>query len=149
MPSLTSLVAKYRKSLNTVVSGSCREVSHESVELSPVLSGSLVLSWSASIGSPSENDVTLPVPDEATTPFGLWNNPREQEYKATAQDAATNVTRLISPGQDYYFTNPKPYATEIEYEGVSYQKAPAGMRDIAVAQWQSIVDEQTVKARGS
>jgi len=144
---LSTIIARYRQNLQKVTAGSCEQVSHMGIDETPVLSGSLVLSWTASIGSSASASVSLPIPDQAIAPYGLWINPREGEYKDTAKSNATAVARRLIPGQNYYFTNGKSYAPEIEYEAKSYHKAPKGMRDITAAQWTAIVDNQVSRVR--
>jgi len=149
MASLKKITAGYRRKLIKMASGSSAEVSNRTVDRTPVLSGSSVLSWTPSIGSMSINDVTLPVPDEARLPYGMWDNPKERAYKIEAKAGIRSVAPDLKSGETYYFVNPKEYILEIEYESKSYRKAPAGMRSISIAEWKQIVNEETRKARGS
>ena len=80
-------------------------------------------------------------------PYGLWINPKENDYKSTAKLDASTTAQQLRVGQTFHFTNPKEYALTVEYDGHSYHKAPSGMRNLSTAEWQQIVNIETSRAR--
>lgn len=142
MTDITVLINRYKKRLEYIQREAAKEVAHKMVDFSPVLSGSFVLSLTGTLNGNGYNDVSLPVPDEATLPYGLWNNPREGSYKSTAKGRVDRTLARMKVGDSYTFINRKIYGPVIEYEGHSYAKAPSGMRDRAVSQWQRVVDRK-------
>jgi len=77
--------------------------------------------------------------------------PSMEQNNDTSPSGAEAIGRLqtgladFQPGVDFWYSNNKPYAPRIEYEGYS-AKAPEGMVRINVLRWQQIVENN---AKGS
>lgn len=132
MPSLDSIISKYRNRLTNVPRAACTELSHRVIDRTPVLTGSLQASWWAEKGEPQAVNVTL------------VNQVRSIPVNRVAQ-----VVNTLMLGESFTLANGKDYVRPIEYEGKSRLKAPQGMLRISVAEWDQIVNKAGNDARGS
>lgn len=148
MTDISKLVAGYKRRIDKLVQVASETTAHEMIERAPVLSGSLVLSFTGSINNQRYRPINLPVPPNAVMPYGLWDNPRAGQYKATAKQRASSVAGRMSSRDSFTYISGQPHGPAIEYGAHSYRKAPAGFRGVAVAQWGKHVKDAARRARG-
>lgn len=117
MRELTALIqGKYKPRSEAMFRIACASVSTLTVAGTPVDEGDLRASWTPNNGDPITRNVK----------------------GGSSANNITSVVNTLKVGDTYSFANGQPYAPRIEYESWSDQ-APSGMRDVAVAQWGSIV----------
>jgi len=146
---LTDIIRDYQAKLEAVVQASSEGVAHTMIDRAPVLSGSMVASMTGTVNGSGARNVSYPLPPEATSPMSRWNDPRAGAYRNQAKNRASRSARRMRIGDSYTFISAKPYTRRVEYDGWSYMKAPSGMRGVAVAQWQRIVNQEARRIRGN
>ena len=114
---LKVLTRGYRERALRIYQDSCIEISRRVIERTPVDTGALRKSWTASKGS-------------------IDTSNRGGDF--------VSVARGLTLGQRYTFGNGQPYARRIEYYGHSPQ-APRGMMRVTLAEYESIVAQQVRK----
>lgn len=130
MATLTSIVGRYKKRLERVPQIAALSLSDLTITGTPYDEGSAQASYTASLGAPV---------------FAYRKVEGGPRYPQRATVAA--VANALKPGGRFTLGNGAPYINRLEYVGWSDQ-APAGFLRVATAQWQAVVDQAAVQARG-
>jgi hypothetical protein len=140
---LKKLIEEYDRQVTNVYRKSCRAISMEIAERSPVKTGRLLGSWAPSVnrmkshyfpGNPEEGDMFEPA-------FTSWarnqaNRSKAMENLTPRIDSATNSMKKSST---YYFTNNTPYIRQAEYDGW-IRTGPYRMVATSIINWKDIVN---------
>ena len=121
MPTLKSLIKRYKVDLESMQRIACATVSGKVVSRTPVDKGDARASWTPNNGEPVAENINV---SEGET--------RRHDLSA--------VVNTLKPGDTFSLSNGQGHIRPLEYEGHSPQ-APAGMMRRSLAEWQQIVDE--------
>ena len=116
---------KAKRGFEDVVAESLVNLSSSVIVKTPILDGTLALSWRPTTAAPSTS----------STAFST---------DSTQLAAIEDETRLALEVGDYYLVNNQPYARRVEYDGWS-DKAPRGMLRISVEEYQQFIDAEIAK----
>ena len=114
----TRIATRTNKRMLKVTRNSIKELAKNIIRRTPIDTRAFIENWNSSIGAP---DRTI-----GNSTLGV-----------------IPVANSLRPGDQFYFTNPRPYYLALEY-GHSSQ-APQGMVRISVIEWDSIVERQSRK----
>ena len=141
---ITSFVTKADSVTTNVYRGSCKQISLDIAEESPVSTGRLLGSWSPSNGTSSSHFFS-----GGRSAWVKKGNRWQKETSIAEQNKAMALTNLIpridseinslTKLNDYYFTNDTDYIANAEYEGWEHTGA-YHMIENAVLNWQLIVN---------
>jgi hypothetical protein len=146
---IDKFVAKTNMLIDNTYRQSCKMVSEDIAEETPVSTGRLLGSWAPSADSMGSNSYSGGMSAWSVDEKG-W---KKDESIANANRAAamadvmsriSSVTAGLNRKRPYYFTNDVDYVRMAEHDGWAAQGGTTGpyrMREKAILNWQAIVNE--------
>ena len=126
---LREIAARRNGDIEDIASASILRMGNRIIQESPVDEGEFINNWMSAFNG---------IDYSAVRP----KNKGGSDSTAGLESKTSNVDLNI----DFYFTNSKPYAHRLEYEGWSAQ-APKGMVRVNALYWDSIVNEEVNKRK--
>lgn len=144
---LRKLIEEYDRQVTNVYRKSCRAISIEIAERSPVKTGRLLGSWAPSVnrmkshhfkGNPEEGDMF----EMAYKGYARRQANRSQAMENLTPRIDSTVNSMKKSGV-YYFTNNTPYIRQAEFEGWK-RTGPYRMVATSIVNWKDIVNTAAI-----
>lgn len=138
---IKKFIAKYEVLSTNVYRNSCRKVSMDIAEESPVSTGHLLGSWAPAINGASSFNFK--------GGKSAWSGSKKDKgieganrmsAMASLEPRINFTTESLTKKDTYYFTNDVDYVRNAEYEGW-LNTGPYRMREMAILNWKLIVND--------